>query len=102
LVFSNIFYFTPYYLMLGGLYIIFILLLNSPLSSLLSQFLSWHQIGTNIVYSTIIIDHCFKLVLLLVLSPLLFYIFLNAYNSVLATKTGYAIKSRIEQFGLHV
>lgn len=101
LVFNHIFSFFPYYLMLVGLYFTFTLLISSPISSLLNQFISWHQISGNIVYSKIIVDHCLQLFFFLVLLPFIFYLFINAYNSVIGTITGYDIKNRIGQFGAH-
>jgi len=101
LAFNHLFSFIPYYLLLVGLYLTFGLLVNSPISGLISQFISWHQVGGNIVYSKIIIDHCLQLFFLLLLLPFIFYLFINAYNSIIGTKTGHHIKSRIEQFGIY-
>lgn len=101
LVFNHLFSFIPFYLMLIGFYIAFSLIINSPISDLINQFISWHQVNGNILYSKTIVDHCLQLLFLLFILPFIFYLFLNAYNSVIGTKTGFDVNNRMEQFGIN-
>jgi len=99
LVFSHLFSFLPYFFILFGIYLSLLLLVNSPLSDLIGKYIYWHQISEDLIYSKIIIDHCLQFSILITLLPFIYFLFSNAYRSIISDNVGHDIFLRLAQFG---
>ena len=97
--FNTLFSYALFYVILFCLYRFMQFTVASPMVDMLSKFIHWHSFFEEGYLSTIYVNHVLGLLIFLLFSPFIYFLFINQYYSIESKVNATDLKLRMKSFG---